>query len=92
LLGSSTVAFDKTVSRTYENAGMMDVLSDSVGNVDFGYNNRGLLQRVSVDGPPAAFELGYDNSGLKTSVVSEIGVTETRGYDAAGRLTSVGYS
>ena len=89
---SGAVVFDRTVTTGYDASGLPQTLNDSIGTVTTNDNYRGQLATLDVDGPPPAFTFNYDAVGRLTGHTNELGVVESRTYDAAGQLTSIGYS
>ncbi len=85
---SSSVAGTSTVSYTYRLDGLRNTMSDATGQTTYDYDDAGRV--TSIDNF-SSVEVGYswDDTGLLKTLTYPSGRVVTRGYDGAGRFTSV---
>ena len=89
LLGENQELGDSehAVSYDYNEDGQLANLTrPDDSSVSYGWNVRGQLETVNIDGPPPAVSYTYDKRGFPTKLTFETGVEETLSYDKAGQL------
>ena len=84
---TSSVAGTTPVNYTYRADGLRETMTDASGPTTYGYNNAGLLTSVVNSSGTTGYT--WDNTNRLETITYPSGRLVTRGYDGAGRFTTV---